>query len=520
MNGATTIPTSPTVGLLQAEALRVRWTFTQAIPLIVVVFGLSAIRISHVPSLSASEDWNGGVLAWLSMFPFTFSLPVAALAGALADDRDIRWRGGGTWWRSTSARKVSAVRTVVESFWILVSLLLLSAVILGDAALRGSFPVPWGRVIGLMVLLWISMTGATAVGRSLYRITGAAALGIAPVLAMVSSIAGAVRAEELTWWAEPWAWMPHAALPLVGTHGNSVPLDADSPVWGWSPVPGLTLSAAFAVVAVTAAVLLKPRSARGSRGSLGSRHHPHTVSHRGRSTAAPVEKLPTGPRASVLGAASRILPWRIWWILAVTLWVILTLTRLIFPDSYAPRLYTLIAVPTTAAVVGVMMWTCAAPGWRGVVTRRSGVRLPAATAVWAGLFTVSVLAVSAVVVFVGNSSHLGMPGPDSPEADFRGVYAIAVMPVVAFLVAGVSYALAALGTTAAAIVVNVAAATWSLLVSGDTLSDSALWFSAFWGWADIAATHVDRWFLIWMLSAVIGAVSITLVRVRARRLGK
>jgi hypothetical protein len=502
-------------GLLRAEILRVRWTFTQAVPVIVVLFGLVAVRTSHVQTLSASSDWNGGVLAWLSMFPFIFALPVAALAGALAESRDVRWRGGGTWWRSTTPQAVSAARTIIESVWILVALLLLAAVIITDASVRGELAVPWRRIIGLVALLWITMTGATASGRILHRLSGRAALGITPVLAMAWSIAGAIRAERSTWTLEPWSWMPHTALPLVGTHGNSVPLNTDSPIWDWPVASGFAMCAALTVVLLAVAVLLGPRRTRGRR-KLGA-VSASASSHRPIPEKA-AEKLPVTARASVLATAWRILPWRIWGGLAVALWLVMALTRAMFPDNYAPRLYCLVAVPLTATVVGIMMWTSAAPGWRGVMTRRAGVRLPFASAFCVGIFTVTVLTVAAVITFAGNTGELGIPGPGVGEPEFRGVYSLAVMPTVVFLIAGVTYGLAALTTVAVAIVINIAAASWSLLVAGDTLADSALWFSAFWGWTDIAATHVEHWLLIWLLSASLGSVSIALVRIRARRL--
>lgn len=533
---STAVRTTRPIALLRAESLRVRWTFTQAMPVIVVLFGLWAIRISHLTTLSASSDWNGGVLAWLSMFPFLFALPVAALTGALAESRDVRWRGGGAWWRSTSPRWASAARTVVESAWILLALVVLAGAILADAALRGAPDAPWGRIIGLTMLLWISMTGATASGRILHRLTGAAALGIAPVLAMCWSLGGAIRAEEPGWLAEPWTWMPRTALPLVGTHGNSVPLEPGSPIWDWSVTSGFVLCAAVTVVLVVVAVVLGPRGGRRTlrpRGARASQRSdavtaaepapvPTAAPAPARDEAAlPVAtpvKVPTSARSSVLAAAWRLLPWRIWSALAVALWVIMALTRVIFPDDYAPRLFSLAAVPVTAAVVGIMMWTSGSPGWRGVMSRSSGVRLPVASAFCAGLFTLTALTVAAVITYVGNSGELGIPGPGVEIPEFRGVYSLFVMPLVAFLIAGASYALAALGGVATALVVNVVAAVWSLGVSGDALADTALWYSAYWGWADIAATHVEHWTMMWLLAAVVGVLGIALVRIRAVRL--
>lgn len=123
-----------------------------------------------------------------------------------------------------------------------------------------------------------------------------------------------------------------------------------------------------------------------------------------------------------------------------------------------------------------------------------------------------------MITYVGNSGELGIPGPGVGLPEFRGAYSLFVMPLVAFLIAGASYAVAALGGVAAALVLNVVAAVWSLGVSGDSLADTALWYSAYWGWTDIAATHVQNWAMIWLLSALVGALGIVLVRVRAVRL--
>ena len=530
--------------LVRAELTRSRRTFTWGVIGATLVFTVHTIILANA-SISSGVvkelQWNGNALAWMHMYAGAFAVPLGLLTGVMAQWRERRWRQGGTAWRAVEPRRVAAARLVVLSLSALACQVALVAPVVGHALIVGSGWGPWDRYLLFATYMWIVVTGACAWGMAAFRVLRVIAVGIAPVLGFVWSVVGVVQAERSDWWMLPWAWTARVPLPLLGVHGSSVLLEADSPVWGYPLLPGFLLTAALTLAGTGLAVLGGTSGGAessawfvvGLRGLLpggqATDAQPENVSEQApveaptslpRSTpqlrATPATRMARipGPRSAVLAMAG-VLPWIVWAVLTTLLLAFLGVLHTVYPPGYGQSFLELMGVPVAAALVGITVWGRLQPAWRTLITRQGSCGILTSAAVLSALFLIPVLVVSWIVTVLGDT--LTRTDPSLPAVT-GPVYGLLVMPAVAFMIAAVSLAVALSTRIVVAIVLNVILVIMGLLIGGnDVMAATWLWRLAPWGWMAVAHQFPGRWLEIVLLSLLIGSLAMAAAMLSARR---
>ena len=530
--------------LVRAELTRSRRTFTWGVIGATLIFTVHTIILANA-SISSGVvkelQWNGNALAWMHMYAGAFAVPLGLLTGVMAQWRERRWRQGGTAWRAVEPRRVAAARLVVLSLSALACQVALVAPVVGHALIVGSGWGPWDRYLLFATYMWIVVTGACAWGMAAFHVLRVIAVGIAPVLGFVWSVVGVVQAERSDWWMLPWAWTARVPLPLLGVHGSSVLLEADSPVWGYPLLPGFLLTAALTLAGTGLAVL--GGTSRGAESSawfvVGLRGllpggqatgaQPENVSEQApveaptslpRSTpqlrATPATRMAriSGPRSAVLAMAG-VLPWIVWAVLTTLLLAFLGVLHTVYPPGYGQSFLELMGVPVAAALVGITVWGRLQPAWRALITRRGAGAILTSAAVLSGFFLIPVLGASWGMTVLGDT--LTRTDPTLPAVT-GPVYGFMVMPAVAFMIAAVSLAVALSTRIVVAIVLNVILVIMGLLIGGnDVMAATWLWRLAPWGWMAVAHQFPGRWLEIVLLSLIIGSLAMTAAMLSARR---
>ena len=531
--------------LVRAEVTRSRRTFTWGVIGATLIFTVHTIILANA-SISSGVvtelQWNGNALAWMHMYAGAFAVPLGLLTGVMAQWRERRWRQGGTAWRAVEPRRVAAARLVVLSLSALACQVALVAPVVGHALIVGSGWGPWDRYLLFATYMWIVVTGACAWGMAAFRVLRVIAVGIAPVLGFVWSVVGVVQAERSDWWMLPWAWTARVPLPLLGVHGSSVLLEADSPVWGYPLLPGFLLTAALTLAGVGLAVLGGVSGGAGVSASSISRlsrllpggrdaadDQSETVSEqapvevttslprgipiRRATTTTRMARIP-GPRSAVLAMAG-VLPWIVWAVLATLLLAFLGVLHTVYPPGYGQSFLELMGAPVAAALVGITVWGRLQPAWRTLITRRGVGGILTSAAVLSGFFLIPVLVVSWIVTVLGDT--LTRTDPSLPAVT-GPVYGLMVMPAVAFMIAAVSLAVALSTRIVVAIVLNVILVVMGLLIGGnEVMAATGLWRIAPWAWMSVAHQFPGRWLTIVVLSLLIGSTAMGAAVLGARR---
>ena len=340
----------------------------------------------------------------------------------------------------------------------------------------------------------------------------------------------------------PWAWTARVPLPLLGVHGSSVLLEADSPVWGYPLLPGFLLTAALTLAGVGLAVLGGASGGAGFSASSVSRlsrllpggrdaadDQSETVSEqapvevttslprgipiRRATTTTRMARIP-GPRSAVLAMAG-VLPWIVWAVLTVLLLAFLGVLHTVYPPGYGQSFLELMGVPVAAALVGITVWGRLQPAWRALITRRGAGAILTSAAVLSGFFLIPVLGASWGMTVLGDT--LTRTDPTLPAVTGT-VYGVMVMPAVAFMIAAVSLAVALSTRIVVAIVLNIILVIMGLLIGGnEVLAATWLWRLAPWGWMSIAHQFPERWLMIVVLSLLIGSAAMGTAALGARR---
>ena len=512
--------------LVRAELTRSRRTFTWGVIGATLIFTVHTIILANA-SISSGVvtelQWNGNALAWMHMYAGAFAVPLGLLTGAMAQWRERRWRQGGTAWRAVEPRRVAAARLVVLSLSALACQVALVAPVVGHALIVGSGWGPWDRYLLFATYMWIVVTGACAWGMAAFLVLRVIAVGIAPVLGFVWSVVGVVQAERSDWWMLPWTWTARVPLPLLGVHGSSVLLEADSPVWGYPLLPGFLLTAALTLAGIGLSVLGgTPGGAESSAwfvvglrrllpGGQATDAQPKTISVQA-SAQAPTS--PPGPRSAVLAMAG-VLPWIVWAVLATLLLAFLGVLHTVYPPGYGQSFLELMGAPVAAALVGITVWGRLQPAWRTLITRQGSCGILTSAAVLSALFLIPVLVVSWIVTVLGDT--LTRTDPSLPAVT-GPVYGLLVMPAVAFMIAAVSLAVALSTRIVVAIVLNVILVIMGLLIGGnDVMAATWLWRLAPWGWMAVAHQFPGRWLEIVLLSLLIGSLAMAAAMLSARR---
>ena len=542
--------------LLRAELLRSRRTFTWGATCVTLFIAAWSINLSHsLTSAGLVTDegrWAGNILAWLSFYPDFFALTLGALVGAMAQWREQRVREGGTAWRAVSPRRVAAARAAVAALSALACQAGLLVPVVGYGLASGAGWGPVASYLRFAVLMWVSVTGASLWGLALARLIGGVAVGLAPVVGVIWSVAGAMRAEGPTWLVEPWTWMIRTTLPLLGVHGNSVNLEPGDAAWSYPFWPGMLLqsliaAAGLAVVLATAG--RRPRLARPTRRAGAGHRASDDVAGTRTGTAASPEALPTaarqapgrtaaparpgtgravplpaqvtavgGGRRSAAGALAPVLPWRTWAVLTLPLLGLIALVRATYSTSAAVSLVALAGVPITAAVVGVTTWTSLRGAWRGLLTRTTPTRATCAALLPAWGFLTAVLLAAWGTGAAGAELFPTGSDPNLPAVAGE-VYIAATIPFVALMLMAAAYVLAQTAGLAASIAVTAIGLLAGLVIAGNEILVSApgLWLSAPWGWASVAGSYPGRWLAVVGLSLLLAPAALAVSAASGRR---
>ncbi|MDO4243140.1 MAG: hypothetical protein Q4C85_05165 [Actinomyces sp.] len=519
-------------GLLRAEMLRTRRTATWGVPLAVALFAVQALLVAH--TARTATGWNDGVMAWMGTYPTSFALPMGGLVGAMAAWREQRLRAGGTAWRAVRPRDTVLVRMAVLTVSAALSQVLLMGPVVIDALVRGEGFGPWARYLAFMAVMTVAVSAASFWGLALGQLIGGVAVGLVPAAALCWSVAGAVRAESASWWAEPWTWSIRPVLPLLGVHGNNLALEPGSVVWSFPVMPGVLLTAGLGALGALAALAGSSHRAGGPEGRLpnlsrlaprrsdaahelssgapspSAAPQPHT-----RTASAPHVPVADRGRRSVALAVALSLPWRVWGGLALTLAALIGIVNVVYPVTYSLTLLTLAGAPTAAWVAGMTSWGAQAPSWRVLVLRARPAALTIASLAWVMALLLAALVPSWVAAVWGEPLLRTDPGLGALSG---AVYVLLVMPCVCLMLAATAHALTQVAGTVTAIVVAVGAFLTGVVIAGnEALVGTWLWYLAPWGWMEATATYPQRWVLVGVLALSLSVLAVLVSTLSGRR---
>lgn len=527
-------PARPSV--LRAELLRSRRTFTwgaAAGPLVMALWSINLARA--LTSAGAVEDggrWAGNVLAWMSFYPDFLALPLGALVGAMAHWREERVREGGTAWRAVDRRRVMAARGTVMAASALVAQVAWLVPVLGYALASGAGWGPVGDYLRFAVLMWVGVTGASLWSMAAARLLGGpVAAGLAPVAALVWTIAGTgASAESDSWVMKPWTWLIRTTLPLLGVHGNSVSLEADAAAWDYPYWPGFLLQSLLTALGAAALMVTanRTRASRVSRRRRPGAHAAAPVSVAARpmllspstsTLSSPPAAAGSGHRGAV-AALAPTLPWPLWTALTVPLLGLVAVVRAAYSPSAALTLLALVGLPVAACVVGVTTWVRLRVAWRGLLLRTGPARPTAAALLpgWAFLTAVD-LAAWAVAVLGTPQTAGGADGGADTAAVSGAAHVLLSAPFVSLALLVVSHVLTEVFGAAASITVSVLGLLAGVVIAGNEVLASLplLWLTAPWGWAAAVGVRPERWVEVVALGAVIAAAALVSGAAAGRR---
>ncbi|WP_224786592.1 hypothetical protein [Corynebacterium amycolatum] len=152
-------------------------------------------------------------------------------------------------------------------------------------------------------------------------------------------------------------------------------------------------------------------------------------------------------------------------------------------------------MPTAATVVAIMTWTSQADAWPALMYRRSRGSITLRLFALDMAFLVPVHVIAVIISGAG--------GEASSETDINPwPYQAVIAPLVAAMIVAVT-GLIARRSVAAAIFASVALGGWAVLVGGDVLSASPLWWTSEWGWTWVVRDYPERWPLMVLVSTIV-----------------
>lgn len=443
-----------TWGAISAERLRWRRSTAGRLP----VIGFAAACVEGLLYLAGSvrHDW-AALTHWQILWVTGLGpISVGLLAGLLGR-RERTARGGGAWWRPVSPLRAHLAQSAVLAVHAFALQLLVLVAALPFGWLDGlSFPGPLGTVAVLALVQWgASLVLLTVAHHLAVRFGLFAAVGFG----LVWAIAGTLTAERGLWWLQPWSWSVRAALPLVGTHANGIPVAAGDPLATASPWPPVLLTVALAVPLAV----------------LGGLARPHRHGGGTERRARPVATVPTGRRPWRGGTgralATSLRRTAVGPLLAATVLVVLA-SLVLWADPHATVQFVGLAViPAGAALLPVLVWQATAPAWRSLAVRPAGpARLATALLALLGTAVAALVACTVLALVLA-----GMPaGRALAFGLLAGTTAAMLVCWHLFLVVrfgiGVTLGAAAVGLLGA------------LVVGGSSLAYT-LWPAAPWAWA-------------------------------------
>ncbi len=468
-------------GVIRAELIRLKSSALQWFPLIGLLIGL----LSSTFSLWSSGAHDAsGILSWQAMYITGMAAPTLALLAGLAETREKKARYGGT-----NLRPVSPIKTRAARLMVLIALSAVFHLL--------NFGVAWlyavadhragaGTILSAGVLSWIGSISTIALFSIVARVTG---MIPALLVAVVYQVAGTLTAEASWWWAFPPAWPVRLLLPTLGIHSNAVPLEPGHPLAEESPVAGLALNLAFAVVTVGLAVALRGQRVAGKRPSPHSRdsddgddpkhatvdpsvtglsHHP--VAHiRGEHNVRENQSL-----LNVLAAVHRPLSRTAVTPLSITAVVLVYAVALIYPPGYVSGLYTFAILPLGAGLLPVMTWSALSGAWTIAVTENHRIR--GAYLAWQAILL--------LLLAVGTGGAHLLAGGDLTQT----ARMVVLWALTGILLTMVSTALRIRFGSGVAIAATVLWTVVSATLGGDVLAETVLWLVAVPSWPETADT--------------------------------
>ncbi|GAB3625081.1 hypothetical protein GCM10027418_31680 [Mariniluteicoccus endophyticus] len=421
------------------------------------------------------QSWTA-LLAWESMYATGLAGGLAGLVGALAVTRERSTRSAGTPSRSPGQGITHVSRLLVLAGELALFTAALTLPMLPFGVAMGLPGVPVGRLAALTVVLWVGALPWLALGVLVARRLG---LYAAVAVTFIGHVAGTIRAEHATWWAEPWTWGVRAALPLLHTHANGVPAQPGEAVLSL-PVTTLSLmTGAAALVVAVLAVAVPARTPRPRRSE---------TAHAGPAAPLVVDAPVRRGRPRTVVAALSVL--RTWWVWAIPVGALLliTVTRLLWRPTYVHGLMALVVIPGMTCLLACLTTLAHRDGLRVALTRVSAWRWCAAQTLVLGFLIVPLVVWGALlsghagsVLVVGATSALALLLVDLWLATHFGI--------------GV-----ALGVTFVGLV-------WSVTLGGSQLAEGpVLWLLGPWVYA-YSATGGDRMLVAAGLSLLVVPVA-------------
>ena len=442
----------PTRHYFRAELLRAKWSLTMFLPIIMVAIALV--------SMVFSTGVDATSMASAHIYSLILLPPLAAITSVIGQKREEKLRQGGLIWRNISSIRVLLARAAT----------VIASTALGHALMATLLARSVSIALQFTIFNTLSFFVFWAFGLALWRLVPRAALFLAPLTAIAWAIAGTLNAMSPNWQVLPWTWAIRPTLPIHGVQANSITAPADSEIWDIAILPPallhLLLGLGFFAIGLAA--------------------HGESLS------------LPTGRERSTSSLShgmSATLPWRTWWSLATLMLAGLAVVRVVWNPEYALGLLSFVCVPTAATVIAIMTWTSQADAWPALMYRRSR------GSITLRLFALDMAFLAPVLVIAAIISGAG--GEASSETDINPwPYQAVIAPLVAAMIVAVT-GLIARRSVAAAIFASVALGGWAVMVGGDVLSASPLWWTSEWGWTWVVRDYPERWPLIVLASAIV-----------------
>ncbi|MDO5030878.1 MAG: hypothetical protein Q4E11_09925 [Corynebacterium sp.] len=453
----------------RAELLRAKWSFTMFLPVIMVAIALV--------SMAFSSGVNATAMASAHFYSLVLLPPLGALTAVIGQSREEKIRHGGLSWRNISPRRVLLAR---------VGTVILAAAI-GHALMAALLADSFENALQFTLFSTLSFFVFWAFGLVVWRLVPRAALLLAPLVAIAWGIAGTLSAMSPSWLFLPWTWAIRPTLPIHGVLPNSVAAPAGSEIWSIDILPPALLHAFLGII-FFAIVLFS--HGMTFRLSIGQERRNTSFGH---------------------GLAAT-LPWRTWWGLAALMCAGLAGVRAVWDAEYALGLLSFVCVPTAATVVAIMTWTAQAEAWPALMYRRRRLSLTLRLFALDMVFLIPVLIVAAIISGAGGKSGAG----DAANTDNQLVInpwpyqALVSIFVAAMIVAIIG--LTARRSVAAAIFVSVALGGWAVMIGGDVLSATPLWWTSEWGWTWVVRDYPERWPIMVLVSTAITGVFVAWAR--------
>jgi ABC-2 type transport system permease protein len=432
---------------LSAEWMRSRRSASARLPLLGLLVAAMQGLGWFVVATRELTTWRQ-LVTWQVLYATGLQVPVVALLVGLAVARERDSREGGTRWRPVVVARVLLARWCVTGAQLAALTFAVTVPIIPIGWANGLVGTPGGRILEIFAALSLTSLLPAVLAFASARVTG-----VVPTVAAAVAwqLAGTLQGESGWWPVQPWTWSVRALLPLLEVHANGLPLEAGSPVAGWSPGPPLLASLAGTVL--VAGVLLV----------LGTGGESRPRERGGRALRLTAGTLALGLRRTAIGP------------LSVAARALLGATAAGYGAAAVVEVAAGFVVPIGCPLLACLAWGATGPAWRGLALRRDPARLCLRLgALLLGVLTVVVVVTAALAALTGG---------------------LEARAVVVLWVNGTAVLLLALWLTVRhgpAVALGAGLVAWlvSLVVTGSPLAEGPvpLWLVGFTSWSLAAST--------------------------------